>query len=72
MSRVLARVLILRYYQGYFRSLHQSHLKGTSLGLYISKSIIEAHGGEINAENNKEWIGATFGFNLSIKDLQIY
>jgi signal transduction histidine kinase len=41
------------------------------LGLYISKSIIEAYGGEIWAENNKEGKGATFGFNQPIKDLQI-
>ena len=37
--------------------------KGTGLGLYISKSIIEAHGGKIWAENNKGK-GATFTFSL--------
>ncbi len=37
--------------------------KGTGLGLFVSKSIIEAHGGKIWAENNKE-IGATFAFAL--------
>ncbi|MDQ3853134.1 MAG: ATP-binding protein [Thermoproteota archaeon] len=40
--------------------------KGTGLGLYISKNIVKAHGGDIWAENNKSGIGATFVFTLPL------
>ena len=40
--------------------------KGIGLGLYISRKIIEAHGGKIWAENNPNGKGATFSFSLPI------
>jgi K+-sensing histidine kinase KdpD len=51
--------------------------KGTGLGLYISKSIIEAHGGKMWAENNSddgsdsetEHKGATFYFTLPVANI---
>ena len=39
---------------------------GTGLGLFISKSIVEAHSGKIWAENNAYGKGATFSFSLPI------
>jgi two-component system sensor histidine kinase VicK len=38
--------------------------KGTGLGLFISKSIVEAHGGRIWAENNADGKGASFTFTI--------
>jgi len=43
-----------------FASKSQS---GTGLGLFISKSIVEAHGGKIWAQNNEDE-GATFTFSI--------
>jgi signal transduction histidine kinase len=47
-----------------FSKFATSSERGTGLGLFISKKIVEAHGGKIWAENNKDGKGATFGFTL--------
>ena len=39
----------------------------TGLGLFTSKSIVEAHGGRIWAENNSDGKGASFSFAVPIK-----
>jgi signal transduction histidine kinase len=41
--------------------------KGLGLGLYISKSIVEAHHGNIEAYNNPDFNGATFVVTLPLK-----
>lgn len=40
--------------------------QGTGLGLFISKNIMESHGGTIIGYNNENGIGATFVFTLPI------
>ena len=41
---------------------------GTGLGLFISKSIVEAHGGRMWAGNNPDGKGATFKFSLPVRN----
>lgn len=52
-----------------FSKFVTSSYNGTGLGLFISKGIIEAHGGRIWAENNSNGIGASFSFSLPIDSL---
>jgi signal transduction histidine kinase len=40
--------------------------RGVGLGLFISKSIVEAQGGSILGKNNKDGSGATFSFTLPL------
>jgi signal transduction histidine kinase len=50
-----------------FTKFVSKSFQGTGLGLYISKSIVEAHGGQIWAENNIDGKGATFRFELPVE-----
>jgi two-component system, OmpR family, sensor histidine kinase VicK len=52
-----------------FAKFASKSFQGTGLGLFISKSIIEAHGGRIWAENSSGGKGATFSFNLPITQM---
>jgi signal transduction histidine kinase len=51
-----------------FTKFATKSFSGTGLGLYISKSIIEAHGGRMWAQNNSDGQGggATFTFTLPL------
>jgi signal transduction histidine kinase len=49
-----------------FEKFASKSFQGTGLGLYISKSIVQAHGGKMWAYNNTDGKGATFSFSLPI------
>jgi signal transduction histidine kinase len=51
-------------YPNLFTKFTTKSEKGTGLGLFLAKNIVEAHGGEIWAENNSDGRGATFTFTL--------
>jgi two-component system sensor kinase FixL len=52
--------------QRLFRASYTTKADGTGLGLWVSRSIIEAHGGRLWAEPNPDG-GATFAFTLPIE-----
>jgi signal transduction histidine kinase len=51
-----------------FTKFNTKSEKGLGLGLYISKNIIEAHNGKIEAYNNPNSKGATFVVTLPLKE----
>jgi signal transduction histidine kinase len=53
-------------FQKLFSRFVSKSFSGTGLGLFISKSIVEAHEGKIWAENNPDGKGATFYFSLPL------
>ena len=50
-----------------FTKFASKSFQGTGLGLYISKKIVESHGGKIWAENNSDGTGAIFSIFLPLQ-----
>ncbi|MBW4464913.1 MAG: HAMP domain-containing histidine kinase [Pegethrix bostrychoides GSE-TBD4-15B] len=58
--------LFKRFYQGH----SDRQAKGSGLGLYLTRQIVEAHGGKIWAENHQPH-GAIFAFRLPVLPCQL-
>jgi signal transduction histidine kinase len=50
-----------------FTKFASKSFQGTGLGLYISKKIVEAHGGRVLAENNNDGRWANISFSLPLE-----
>lgn len=57
------------YYRG--ANAHAAHSGGLGLGLYISKVILERHGGSI-AVSSEESAGSTFSFRLPVMQTRVH
>ena len=53
-----------RLFSKFITTTSKSSNDGIGIGLFVSKAIVEAHGGKIWAENNSDGKGATFAFSL--------
>ena len=58
--------------KAFYKICYKSQTRGTGLGLFICRGIVEAHGGRIWAENNSDGEkGASFYFTISKIDCQM-
>ena len=59
---------LVHVFDRFYRSKKTSNsVKGTGLGLFLCKAIIEAHGGKISVANREDRSGAVFTFRLPIE-----
>lgn len=66
MGSGIAPEILPRLFQKFASASSSQGLGGTGLGLYVSKNIVEAHGGKIWAQNNADGKGATFSFSIPL------
>lgn len=70
MSLENQKLLFRKFQQANSNLLTRDTTKGTGLGLYISKLIVELSGGKITLLKSEEGVGSTFGFSLPRADQQ--
>lgn len=63
---VVSEMELSDIFEKYRRSEKTGRISGTGLGLYIVRSIIKLHGGEIDVKS-KEGLGTTFSFTIPLK-----
>jgi len=61
MSEAQRQQLFVPYYR--IKDSKRKSIRGTGLGLYLSKHLVEAHGGDMGCES-EEGVGSTFWFTL--------
>ena len=49
------------------RNHNAQKIEGTGLGLVLTKSLVELHGGKVRVESGGEGKGSTFSFTLPVK-----
>ncbi len=60
-----------RIFEKFFRGqAHQTHTKGTGLGLFLAKYFVELHGGQVFLES-QPGEGTRVGFNLPLKPAEV-
>jgi signal transduction histidine kinase len=62
----IPRSELKRIFKRFYRAQHRGtdHVKGTGLGLFIVRSIVRRHGGDVYAESEGEGQGSTFTIRL--------
>ncbi len=59
---------LVHVFDRFYRSKKTSNsVKGTGLGLFLCKAIVEAHGGKISVSNREDRSGAVFEFSLPLE-----
>jgi two-component system sensor histidine kinase SenX3 len=65
-GRGIPQADLKRIFKRFYRVPDGSHPRGTGLGLFIVRSIIERHGGRVSAQSRGEGTGSTFVVQLPL------